>query len=82
MSRLCVLGDVYVACYVSMSYGLHPISTFPSYLGPVVYRLKEDLWIRVVLCGLGSSSQYIRSGYTGAEKQDVATLEPVSGYQE
>ena len=72
MSRLCALGDVYVACYVSMSYGLHPISTL----------LKEDLWIHVVLCGLGSSSQYIRSGYTGAEKQDVATLEPVSGYQE
>jgi len=49
-----------------------------SGLWPASYlllKLKEELWMHVVLCGLGPSFQHIRNGYAGAEKQDAATLE-------
>jgi len=49
-----------------------------SGLWPASYsllELKEELWMHVVLRGLGPSFQHIRNGYAGAEKQDAATLE-------
>ena len=49
-----------------------------SELWPASYLLlkfKEELWMHVVLRGLGPSFQHIRNGYAGAEKQDAATLE-------
>jgi len=36
-------------------------------------KLKE-LWMLVVLCDLVPSFQHIRNSYTGAERQDAATL--------
>jgi len=50
-----------------------------SELWPASYshlKLKEELWMHVVLHGLGPSFQHIRNGYAGAEKQDAATLLP------
>jgi hypothetical protein len=48
-----------------------------SKLWPAGYsliKLKEELWMHVVLCGLGPSFQHIRNGYADAEKQDATTL--------
>jgi hypothetical protein len=48
-----------------------------SELWPAGYsliKLKEELWMHVVLRGLGPSFQHIRNGYAGAEKQDATTL--------
>jgi hypothetical protein len=43
--------------------------------GYSLIKLKEELWMPVVLRGLGPSFQHIRNGYAGAEKQDATTLE-------